>query len=35
MARQAGLQLSERYADWNRGPFGSTSGGHVSVYRWT
>jgi len=33
MAVQAGLQLTERYADWNRGPFGSTSGGHVSVYR--
>jgi SAM-dependent methyltransferase len=33
MARQAGLQLTERYADWNRRPFDSTSGGHVSVYR--
>jgi SAM-dependent methyltransferase len=33
MAGQAGLELTERYADWNRRPFGSTSGGHVSVYR--
>lgn len=33
MAVQAGLQLTERYADWNRRPFSSTSGGHVSVYR--
>jgi SAM-dependent methyltransferase len=33
MASQAGLQLTERYADWNRRPFDSTSGGHVSVYR--
>lgn len=33
MARQAGLQLTERYADWNRRPFDSASGGHVSVYR--
>jgi SAM-dependent methyltransferase len=33
MAGQAGLQLTERYADWNRRPFGSTSVGHVSVYR--
>ncbi len=33
MAAQAGLQLTERYADWNRRPFDSASGGHVSVYR--
>jgi len=33
MAGQAGLRLAERYADWNRGPFDSASGGHVSVYR--
>jgi SAM-dependent methyltransferase len=33
MAAQAGLQLTERYADWTRRPFDSTSGGHVSVYR--
>ena len=26
MARQVGLQLTERYADWNRRPFESTSG---------
>lgn len=33
MARLAGLQLAERYADWKRRPFDSTSSGHVSVYR--
>jgi SAM-dependent methyltransferase len=33
MAAQAGLQLTERHADWNRRPFDSASGGHVSVYR--
>jgi SAM-dependent methyltransferase len=33
MARQAGLQLTERYADWLRRPFDSASAGHVSVYR--
>lgn len=33
MAGQAGLQLTERYSDWNRRPFGSASGGHISVYR--
>jgi SAM-dependent methyltransferase len=33
MAAQAGLQLTERYADWTRRPFDSTSSGHVSVYR--
>jgi hypothetical protein len=33
MAREAGLDLTERYADWSRRPFNSTSGGHVSVYR--
>jgi SAM-dependent methyltransferase len=33
MAAQAGLRLRERYADWNRMPFGSDSAGHVSVYR--
>jgi hypothetical protein len=33
MAGQAGLQLRERYADWDRRPFGSDSASHVSVYR--
>jgi SAM-dependent methyltransferase len=32
-AQQAGLQLTERYTDWNRRPFDSTSLSHVSVYR--
>src|SRR6266536_3371272 len=33
MARLAGLRLRERYADWDRRPFGSTSTSHISVYR--
>jgi SAM-dependent methyltransferase len=33
MARQAGLQLAERYADWNGTPFGSASESNVSIYR--
>ncbi len=33
MAGQAGLRLRERYADWDRRPFGPASGGHVSVYQ--
>jgi SAM-dependent methyltransferase len=33
MAGQAGLRLRERYGDWDRRPFGSASGRHVSVYR--
>jgi hypothetical protein len=33
MAGQAGLRLGERYADWDRRPFGSDSTSHVSVYR--
>jgi SAM-dependent methyltransferase len=32
MAAQAGLRLRERYSDWERQPFDSTSRGHVSVY---
>jgi SAM-dependent methyltransferase len=32
MAGQAGLRLRERYSDWGRQPFDSTSRGHVSVY---
>lgn len=33
MARQAGLELHERYADWERRPYGSDSTSHISVYR--
>jgi len=33
MARLAGLELTERYAGWDRSPFGSGSESHVSVYR--
>jgi hypothetical protein len=33
MAGVAGLQLTERYADWYRRPFTSASDGHVSVYQ--
>jgi hypothetical protein len=33
MARLAGLRLSERYAGWDRRPFGSDSASHISVYR--
>jgi SAM-dependent methyltransferase len=33
MAQQAGLQLRERYGDWARRPFDSSSHGHVSVYQ--
>ena len=32
MARIAGLRLKERWAGWNREPFTSASGTHVSVY---
>ena len=33
MAGQAGLRLTERYAGWDRRPFGSDSISHVSVYQ--
>jgi SAM-dependent methyltransferase len=33
MAQQAGLRLRERYSDWDRRPFDSSSQGHVSVYQ--
>jgi SAM-dependent methyltransferase len=33
MARLAGLELVERYAGWDRSPFGAESESHVSVYR--
>lgn len=32
MARLAGLRLIERWADWERTPFSSTSRNHISVY---
>jgi hypothetical protein len=34
MAAAAGLQLVERFADWNETPFDESSEAHVSVYRW-
>jgi SAM-dependent methyltransferase len=33
MAADAGLRLTERYADWHGAPFDATSTDHVSVYR--
>ncbi len=33
MADRVGLQLTERHADWDRRPFTSASGGHVTVYQ--
>lgn len=33
MAQQAGLRLTERYADWHRRPFDADSRAHISVYR--
>lgn len=33
MAGQAGLRLAERHGGWDRRPFDSASGGHVSVYQ--
>jgi|CZKT01.1.fsa_nt_gi SAM-dependent methyltransferase len=35
MAGQADLRLRERYSDWDRQPFDSGSGKHVSVYQRT
>lgn len=32
MARLAGLRLRERWADWDRTPFSSSSGKHISVW---
>jgi len=31
MARQAGPRLADRYGGWDRRPFDSTSGQHISV----
>lgn len=33
LAAAAGLRLESRYADWDRSPFATVSGSHVSVYR--
>ena len=33
MARLAGMRLRDRWADWSREPFGSTSPSHVSVWQ--
>ena len=33
MADRAGLRLADRYAGWDRRPFGSESTDHISVYR--
>ncbi|MEU7951916.1 class I SAM-dependent methyltransferase [Micromonospora chalcea] len=33
LAERAGLRLTERYADWDRSPFGADSRSHISVYR--
>jgi hypothetical protein len=33
MARLAGMQLTERWAGWQRQPFTKLSSAHVSVYR--
>ena len=33
MARNAGLRLAERYADWDHRPFTAASPSHISVYR--
>lgn len=35
MARAAGLELSERWADWNGSPFTDEAPAHISVYRTT
>jgi SAM-dependent methyltransferase len=32
MARLSGLQLKERWSDWNKGEFSSDSGKHISIY---
>ncbi|PZG05968.1 SAM-dependent methyltransferase [Micromonospora craterilacus] len=33
LAEHAGFRLAERYADWDRTPFGPDSTSHISVYR--
>ena len=32
MAQIAGMRLRERWSDWNREPFTSESGMHISVW---
>ena len=32
MARLAGLRMSERWADWDRSPFGPDSPSQVAIY---
>jgi len=32
MARAAGMKLVDRWGDWERGPFSSSSGRHISTY---
>ena len=32
MAERAGLRLRDRWSDWERQPFASDSGRHISVY---
>ena len=32
MARLAGLRLRDRWSNWDRAPFTSTSTGHISLY---
>jgi hypothetical protein len=33
MAKLAGLELRERWADWNEAPFTAASASHVSVWQ--
>lgn len=33
MARVAGMKLADRWGDWERGVFSSTSGKHISIYK--
>ena len=34
MAQLAGLRLRDRWSSWQRTPFDSTSGKHISIYSW-
>ena len=34
MAQLAGLRLRDRWSSWQRTPFASTSGKHISIYSW-
>jgi hypothetical protein len=33
MARFAGMDLRDRWSDWNREPYTNTSRGHISVWQ--